>query len=157
MPSRLIERTKSVSKRNVLIILALISLASILLTPFSEVKQGIIDNLPWVGVGTVITEALFILGLGVMALEAEHELGHNPLLWRRKLHHVVNHMVRTRIFWLGFWINAAGAAGTAVLITIGIIKILPPQGWLLLWLPVADLALTVAIRSAAVMAVKELK
>lgn len=157
VPPRLSQRAKSISRRDTFIILVVLSLASLLLTPLSEVKKGIIDNLPWVGIGTVITESLFIIGLGIMALEAGHELGRNPLRWRSKLRKVVSHLVRTKLFWLGFWINAAGAAGTAVLVTIGILKILPPQGWLLLWLPLADLALTVAIRVAVVTTVGEPK
>ncbi|MBX4190772.1 hypothetical protein KW794_01660 [Candidatus Saccharibacteria bacterium] len=144
-----------IKKRDVLIALLVASLASLLLTPVSQIKQGIIDNLPWVGVGTLITETLFIIGLGIMALEAGHELGKNPVLWRRKLHKVVRHLVKTKMFWIGFWINAAGAAGTAVIVAIGIFKVLPPRNWGLLLLPALDLGLTFALRLAAVQTIEE--
>ena len=122
-----LKQSKYLKRRNALIFLLVASLAAVLLTPLSVVKQGISNNLPWIGVGILISESLFIIGLGMMALEAGHELGKNPFFWRKKLRHVVSRMVRTKLFWLGFWINAIGAVGTAVIVSIGIIKTLPPR------------------------------
>lgn len=143
------------NKRDILIVLPVFSLASILLTPVSEVKKGITDNLPWIGVGTLITEVFFIIGLGIMALEAGHQLGPNPVRWRRKLPHIFRGVVRTKIFWLGFYTNTAGALGTAIILSIGIFKILPPQSWGLIILPLLDLSLTFALRYAVVNASKD--
>ncbi len=152
-----IRRLKYVNRKNALILLVIGSLLSIFLTPLSRVKQEVTSNLPWVAAGTILTETMFIVGLGIMAWEAEEELGRNPLLWRKRIHKVINHLVTTKAFWVGFWVNAAGALGTAIIVGLSVILTFPVQSWGLLWVPALDLAATITIRASAIGAIGAIK
>lgn len=83
-----------------------------------------------------------------MAGSVGFELGKNPLVWKKHFHQITKELPDNKTFWIGFWINAAGALGTGVLLSIGIIQVLPAQSWGLLWIAFVDIALTLTVRGA---------
>ncbi|MGH1493131.1 MAG: hypothetical protein ACRBK7_27665 [Acidimicrobiales bacterium] len=105
---------------------------------------------PWVGLGIVASEVLFIIGLVVMAGTVGIRLGLNPLRWRSQLDTILGHLDRTPLFWFGLALNTVGALGTGLVILAATLTGLPPTAWGLLVIPLADLSLTAAVRAAVV-------
>lgn len=131
--------------------LVLFSIVSLVFTPFASLKSDITRALPWVAVGVVVSEVLFTIGLVVMATSIGVKI-RNPFKLRRELKRVLLASTATWVFWVGFWINASGAVGTMLLLGAGILVALPMTSWGLLWVPVVDLAATIAIRQWALRA-----
>ena len=140
-----------VFKRGLLWGLILISIGSLLFTPFDSLKREISQTLPWVGLGVIVSEIFFIGGLAIMALSIGMKL-QNPLKLRGELKRVLRASITSRGFWVGFWINAVGAVTSSILLAAGIFAALPMTSWGLLYLPVADLAATIVIRQWALRA-----
>ncbi len=143
-------RTKTI-KRALLWALVIFSIASLLFTPFGSLKEDIIRVLPWFGVGVIVTEMLFIGGLAIMATSMGLKV-QNPLRLRGELKSLLAATTSTKMFWLGFWVNAIGAIGSSVVLGVGILMALPPSSWGLMTLVGADIAATVVIRGWAVRA-----
>ena len=126
------------------------SIVSILASPL----QSTIDRAkrvgPWVGLGFVITEGLFIVGLAVMAWSVGVRMGANPFRWRTRFETVLSRLNRSLLFWVGLAVNTIGAIGTGVVLVAAIVAGLPASSWGLLVLPFGDLALTAAVRAAVV-------
>lgn len=127
--------------------LVALSVIMLFFSPLNELKDIVSQNLPWVLTGLIITEGLFVLGLIFMAYSVEHELGLNPFKWRSHFKKVAKHIPESRVFWLGFWLNAIGAFGSGVVVGLGILISLPVTSWGLIWLPFLDLSLTIALRA----------
>jgi hypothetical protein len=122
------------------------SIAMLFFSPLNELKETVSEALPWVLTGVLITESLFVIGIIIMAIAVEYELGLNPLKWRSHIKSVLHHVPENRLFWIGFWINAIGALGSGIVVAAGILISLPATSWGLIWLPFLDLSLTVALR-----------
>lgn len=131
-------------------LLAGLSLASLVFSPLGPLIERAREVGPWVGLGLVVSEALFILGLAVMAWSVGVRMGLNPLRWRDRWATVLARLDRSPMFWLGLIVNTVGAVGTAVVLGGAVLTGLPRSAWGLLVLPVADLSLTVAVRTAVV-------
>jgi hypothetical protein len=113
----------------------------------------------FVAIALVVSEAFFIGG----ALLVAGSLGHHVLSSRggtesatrltamrnvratyRELAH---HVGSSRAFSLGFLLNWVGAAGTGIVLAVGIILVLPVSSWGLLILPLLDLVATFSWRT----------
>ncbi|HEY0965024.1 MAG TPA: hypothetical protein VGE13_00915 [Candidatus Saccharimonadales bacterium] len=143
-------QTKTI-KRALLWALVIFSIASLVFTPLGPLKDDIIQVLPWFGVGVVATEVLFIGGLAMMAASMGVKF-RNPLRLRRELKSLLAATTTTKMFWFGFWINAAGAVASSIVLGAGILMALPPSSWGVLSLVVVDITATVVIRGWVVRA-----
>ena len=128
-------------------ILIIASIAMLFFSPLNELKDKLADTLLWVFISLLVTEGLFILGIILMAAAVEHDLGLNPFKWRSHLKTVLKHVPESRLFWLGFWVNATGAVGTGLVISVAVVTSLPVTSWGLIFLPFMDLGLTIALRA----------
>ncbi len=143
--------------KRILLVIALLALVqSVLTLTIAGIPQSAKDKLPWLVVGTAVTEVLFISGLVMMAVSAEHALGKNFLRWRRHLKEIAGKVNRSKLFWTGFWVNAAGALGTGLLWLWAIFTSLPLSAWGTVLLPVSDIFLTIVLRLAIMDARKAL-
>jgi len=131
-----------------------LSLASLALSPLGSLIDRVREIGPWVGLGLIVSEVLFVVGLAIMAWSVGVRMGSNPLRWRDRLETVLASLDRSSVFWVGLAINTVGAAGTAIVIVAAVLGGLPPSAWGLLLLPMADLSLTVAVRAAVVNGVR---
>jgi hypothetical protein len=135
-------------KRGLLWGLVLFSVGSLILMPLRSVKESIIDILPWVGIGVVMTETLFIIGLCLMAtaIGLKVQKPRDLLRLRSELKEILRSATTTKSFWVGFWMNAVGAVGSGVVFTAGIVAALPVSSWGLAIVSTLDIFVTVAIR-----------
>ena len=131
-------------------VLVALSVLSLVFSPLGPVIERVREVGPWVALGLLISEALFIAGLAVMAWSVGVRLGPNPLRWRERLSEVLASLDRSPMFWTGLVANTVGAVGTAVVLGWAVVAGLPVSAWGLLVLPLADLSLTVAVRAAVV-------
>lgn len=129
-------------------VLLVISIIFLLLSPLDEVRDKISQTAPTLLLSILVSEAAFILGILIMASSIGFELGKNPLTWKRHIHEITKELPDNKMFWFGFWVNAAGAFGTGIFLSIGIIRVFPVQSWGLLWIAFADIALTLTVRAA---------
>lgn len=136
-------------------LLAALSVASLVFSPLGPLVERAREVGPWVGLGLVVSEALFVLGLAVMAWSVGVRMGLNPLHWRDRWATVLARLDRSPLFWLGLVVNTIGAVGTAAVLGVAVLTGLPRSAWGLLVLPVADLSLTVAVRAAVVGGVRQ--
>lgn len=132
-------------KRGLLWGLLIYSVGSLFFMPIGPILDRFKAVVPWIGTGVIATEALFIIGLLVMATSLGLRI-HNPFQLRKQMKSILQEAVASRMFWNGFWINAVGACGSSLLLCIGIFSALPVTSWGLVYLPIADLATTIAIR-----------
>ena len=135
-------------------LLIALSVGSLVLSPLDETVDRVRRVAPWVGLGLVVSEALFVIGLAVMAWSVGIGLGPNPLRWRQRFSAVIDSLHRTPVFWIGLAVNTVGAVGSAAVVVAGVVAGLPRSTWGLLVLPVADLGLTAAVRTAVVSGVR---
>jgi hypothetical protein len=137
--------TKAI-KRGMLWLLVIFSVVSLFFTPLDSILDKILMVLPWVGPGLIATEVLFIIGLGIMATSIGLRI-RNPLKLRKELGNILREATDVRTFWVGFWINAIGAAGSCLLVCIALFVALPITSWGLAYIPLADLVATLALRA----------
>ncbi|MEM7323854.1 MAG: hypothetical protein AAF531_12275 [Actinomycetota bacterium] len=130
--------------------LIVLSIGSLLFAPLGPTIDRVKEVGPWVAAGLLASEALFVLGLALMAATVGVKLGPNPLRWRSQFDTILAKLDRTPMFWVGLILNTVGALGTGVVILIAVLTGLPPTAWGLLVLPLADLSLTAAVRAAVV-------
>lgn len=130
--------------------LIVLSIGSLIFAPLGPTIDRLKEVGPWVAIGLLASEALFILGLAVMAATVGVKLGANPLKWRSHFEAILAKLNRTPLFWVGLALNTIGALGTGVVLLIATLTGLPPSAWGLLVLPLADLSLTAAVRAAVV-------
>lgn len=123
------------------------SIGLIVVSPFDSTLSKIKQVGPWVGGGLAVSESLFILGLALLAWSAGVNLGANPFKWKSHTQELLAKLDRTPLFWVGLAINTVGAVGTGLVLAVGVVAGLPWQSWGLLTIPVADLAVTVSLRS----------
>lgn len=135
-------------ERGLLWSLVLFSIGSLIFTPFHALWDSVLHALPWLGTGVIVTEAMFIGGLCIMAASMGIQI-RNPFALRKELKNILREGAATQAFWTGFWVNALGACGSSVLLGAGICITLPITSWGLLWIPAADLAVTASIRKWA--------
>lgn len=131
-----------------------LSIASLLFSPLGPLIDRVREVGPWVGLGLIVSEVLFVIGLAVMAWSVGVRLGSNPLRWRDRMQDVLAALDRSPTFWTGLIINTIGAVGTAVVVVGAIVAGLPVSAWGLMVLPLADVSLTVAVRAAVVNGVR---
>lgn len=131
-----------------------LSIASLLFSPLGPLIDRVREVGPWVGLGLIVSEVLFVIGLAVMAWSVGVRLGSNPLRWRDRMQDVLAALDRSPTFWTGLVINTIGAVGTAVVVVGAIVAGLPLSAWGLMVLPLADVSLTVAVRAAVVNGVR---
>jgi len=134
--------------KRITLLVILVSIIASFLTPVGETINKVSQVAPDVLVGVGVTEALFVIGLVIMATVVGFELGMNPFKWKQHFKIVAHHLPQDKWFWIGFWINAAGALGTGVILAWAVVKALPPQSWGIIWVPFLDLGLTVFIRAS---------
>lgn len=121
------------------------SIFSLVFSPLGETKNQLESSAIWLLAGVFLTETLFISGIAIMAAAIGLKI-RNPLKLRRELKNVLLAGFRSKLFWVGFWINAAGAIGTTALIGVGILTVLPAKSWGLIVLVITDLSSTVVLR-----------
>lgn len=131
-----------------------VSIGSLLFSPLESTIDRAKRVGPWVGLGLVVTEALFIFGLAVMAWSVGVRMGLNPLAWRARMDTVLARLNRSPLFWTGLAVNTVGAIGTGVVLVAAVVAGLPVSAWGLLVLPAVDLSLTAAVRTAVVRGVR---
>ena len=131
-----------------------LSVASLAFSPLGPLIDRAREVGPWVGLGLITSEVLFVLGLATMAWSVGIRMGANPLRWRDRLDMVLAQLDRSPVFWVGLAVNTIGAVGTAAVVVTAVVAGLPLSAWGLLVLPVADLSLTVAVRAAVVNGVR---
>lgn len=132
----------------IIVVLLILTILEITLSfSFDKTPDELISNLPWLVAATIATEALFILGLAIMAYSVGHDIGWNPFKWRSHLKTVVHKVSLDAMFWFGFWVNAAGAFGTGAVWLSAILLGMPISSWGTAWLPLADIFLTISLRS----------
>ncbi len=135
-------------KKKLLVVLVVLTvLESIFVTATGMIKQ-LIEAVPIAILLSIVSESLFTIGIGIMAYSAGHSLGWNVLGWRKHVEALMKTVSASRLFLFGFWVNFIGALGTGVVWLIVILVSLPLSGWILLWLPAFDIALTFAVRAA---------
>lgn len=134
-----------IAKRVLLCALVAFSIGSVFFTPLDPVLAQMKAVLPWLGIGVVVTETMFVVGLVIMAAALGVEI-RNPLRLRKSIKDILAAAVQTPTFWAGFWVNATGACATAVMLGTAIVMALPVTSWGLMYFPALDLAATVAIR-----------
>ncbi len=127
-----------------------LAIGGLALAPLGDVIDTARVAAPWVVVGLLVSEGLFIAGLGTMIVATGSRLPSNPFRWRAQLLDALKGALHTKVFWLGFWVNLVGAVGTAVIGAAAVFIVLPPLGYGLLIVPALDLFATVVIRSAVV-------
>lgn len=126
------------------------STASLVRSPLPATADRLRPVAPWLGLGLLVTELMFVTGLALMALVAGVELGLNPVRWRTRMPLVLAGLRRTPWFWLGLVINSAGALGSALVVAWAVLAGLPRSAWGLLIVPLFDLALTVSMRTIVI-------
>jgi hypothetical protein len=131
--------------------LVLFSAVSLIFAPFDSIWERLISVLPWLGIGVIVSEALFIGGIVIMATPLGIRV-RNPFKLHKDLKAILLASTNTTTFWVGFWINAVGACATTFLLAVGIVAVLPVTSWGLLCLAAVDLAATIAIRQWALQA-----
>jgi hypothetical protein len=126
---------------------------TIAFNPTGEVVDQITEALPWVGVGLVATEAAFVAGGSMMVTSVGGKIG-NPLTVKQRIPEISQKASESTLFKAGFWVNTAGAVGSAAVITAGVITQLPPESYGLLSFAAADLAVTVGVRRTMLQGIK---
>ncbi len=126
--------------------------------PMTELKDQVIESVPWVAGGIMTSEIIFILGAGMMVSSVKDELGltHSglrglkkaPATIRDNLPSICETAKESNLFKLGFAVNTLGALGDFGVMSAGIIRGMPSESWPLLAFTLADLSLTVAVRKA---------
>lgn len=134
-----------------------ISILSIFFSPLGVIKDRILEDAPGFLTLLILSEVVFVVGILIMASAVGFELGRNPLTWRKHFHGLVQEITTDKLFWVGFWINAIAALATGILMGVGVLTLLPPQSWGLLWIAGADIALTLLIRGAVLELKREYK
>lgn len=136
--------TKTI-KRGLLWSLVIISVGFLLFTPYDQLLDNAKQVLPWVSTAIILSEALFITGLIIMALAAGMSVRH-PWRLRRELKAIFRTTANSRLFWVGFWINVIGAVGSTGSVCVALLKVLPVQSWAIILIPLADLLATALLR-----------
>jgi uncharacterized membrane protein len=110
-----------------------------------------LDEVVWMGISLLVTEALFIVGAVLMAVSAGESLSDFKRLhhWPRKLNEFkknarqfAERLIVSRLFTIGFWINFAGAVGTSVILIVAVVKFAPYTGIGVLTIIAIDLITT---------------
>ena len=128
-------------------LLVILSIINLVFSPISLLSQRIIDVAPTLAYFLAVTEGMFILGIFVMGSIVGYDLGWNPLNWRKHLYGLAAEVNKSKVFWIGFWINSVGAIGTGLVLAYGVVRALPVSSWGLLWLAVADISVTIGLRA----------
>lgn len=115
----------------------------------SEVLNGIKKNADWIVFALAITEVCFIAGIVMMSFVVFKTI-RNPFKQRAQLRELVRQGIRTWSFNIGFVLNAIGAVGTSLVLIFAATTTLPIYAWSILFLPVVDLVVTVALRIALI-------
>lgn len=136
--------TKTI-KRGLLWALVIISVGFLFFTPYDQLLDNAKQVLPWVGTAIILSEALFITGLIIMAIAAGMSV-RNPWRLRRELKAIFRSAANSRLFWVGFWINVVGAVGSTGSVCVALFKVLPVQSWAIILIPLADLLATALLR-----------
>lgn len=143
-----IRSSVSPHKRKLLILLMVLTVLEAIFVSATGLVKQLVEAVPVAILVSIISESLFIIGIGIMGISAGQALGWNILTWRRHIESLMKTVSADKWFLLGFWINFVGALGTGLVWLIVILVTLPPSGWLFLWLPVVDIILTFAVRAA---------
>ena len=133
-------------KKKLIILLGFFTVVELFLVPFNASSTEL-AKLPIFATLLLFSESLFIIGLLLIALSVEHDLGPNPLKWRRHFKTLIKHIPNDKKFWIGFWINLVGALSTGLIVLFGIIFVLPIESWGIIWLPITDIAITILLRA----------
>lgn len=136
-------------KKVVLAVILAWSVLGLFLSPFGDTKEKVFDRGPWVLVGVVLAEVLFVVGLLMMAAAIGIEV-RNVRFLRKNIKRILRSAVSTPLFWAGFWLNAVGAIGDAVVLAIGVGATLPIESWGLIVLPSLDFFATITLRAAVI-------
>lgn len=137
-----------------------VSLAFLVFSPLDKVIDEVRVAAPWVVGGFFLTEGMFITGLVLVALSASMSIG-NPLKLRGRakevLHEAATEVANSRLFWVGFWLNASGAFGSGMVAVVAVMATLPVQSWGISLLAFMDLSATIALRAAVIGLAKPLR
>ncbi len=146
---RRIDRLRQKAKehrKKLLLTLVVLSLLEVLFVASTSTLKEIIDSLPVAIMLSVVSEMIFTVGIALMAISAEQGLGLNPLRWRSRTESLIKEVRNSKLFLVGFWLNFIGALGTGLIWIVVIFVALPPSAWLLAWIPIFDILLTLTLR-----------
>ena len=127
--------------------------ATIAYNPLGEVTENLVEATPWVAGGLAASEGMFVGGLAMMGAAVGTSV-RNPLKLRNQLSEICQKANDSLLFKSGFWVNTAGAVGSAAIIAGGILIKMPPESYGLISFSAADLAVTVAVRKAMLNGIK---
>lgn len=125
---------------------------------FQELKEQVVETLPWAVAAGASTEAAFVAGGAMMLTAGGIKVGRNVLKIRKKTTEMQEQMAEgeassrplreSRLFRAGFVINTAGALGTAAVVAAGGAT-LPSESWPgVAGLVAVDVAGTFGLRAA---------
>lgn len=144
------KQLKSFIKRNIKSIVVVLLILSVVefiyVLTLGDAAKQIVDSLPYLVGITLVSEIMFLSGIVIMAYSVEEAIGWNPLHWRKKLKTILKVVPNEKKFWVGFWINAAGAFITGAVWVFAVMTGLPFEAWGLIWLPLTDIGLTISLR-----------
>ncbi|TLQ44591.1 hypothetical protein FEF34_17020 [Streptomyces marianii] len=145
------DRTRKFLARNRWRVIFTVAISSILATlalnPLGELKHKAIEAAPWVGIGILVGEIMFLGGLVMMASGVGIKAG-NPFRLKSNFARICQLANHSHLFMAGFWVNSLGAVGSAVAIVFGVVLHLPWESYGILTFAAVDLMLTIAIRKA---------
>lgn len=118
-----------------------------------DLKDDVVEAAPWIGTGVIASEVAFIGGLALMGASVGASIK-NPLKLRQELPEMVSKANDSRLFKAGFWLNTSGAVGDFGVLSVGILKEMPPSSWGVLGLTLTDLAGTIGVRKWALESMK---
>ena len=121
--------------------------------PLHELEHKVIDAAPWVGSGLVAGEAAWIGG-AALALGAVGVKVRNPLKIKNQFKDIATHADNSKMFKIGFWTNTTAAVAEFGVLTVGVMKYLPPEAWGALSFGALDLAATVTFRKMILNGIK---
>lgn len=121
---------------------------------YHQVEHDLVEALPWVGGGVATSETAFIVGAGMMGAAVGRKVG-NPLTVKERIPEIAERANDSLLFKSGFWVNTAGAVGTAAIVSAGVIAKLPPESYGVLPIAFADMGLTATVRVAMLKGIRE--
>lgn len=127
--------------------------ATVALNPAEQTIEYAKDAVPAAAYGFLAMEVSFNVGLLMMST-AIGRREKNPFKWRSMMNDLATEANNSMLFKTGFWVNTTSAVGQFAIPTAVICTQTPPEAWGMLGVPLADLAVTVAVRSAILDGIK---
>jgi|GEM_PF-660434 len=129
---------------------------------FEQVVENVKESAPWIVPVVAASEVSFIAGGAAMLAATGAKVG--SVIKARKQIAELNETLPdkaqdealwdNKLFKAGFIANAAGAIGSTAGLTVGVVESMPPQSWGVLGFAALEVGQTVALRAAAIGALR---